>query len=105
MKFYIGITDSDWYNRLKVLKPEEVNFWQPGGKTVFRVLPKEGLFLFKLHHPQNYIVGGGYFVRHSFLPVSLAWKTFGQSNGVESLEEFTNCIRRYRKDNIGADDT
>ena len=66
MKFYVGITDSDWYNQLKALKPEEVNFWQPGGNTVFRVLPEEGLFLFKLHHPRNFIVGGGYFVRHSF---------------------------------------
>lgn len=75
MKFYIGITDSDWYNQLKVLKPEEVNFWQPGGNTVFRVLPEEGYFLFKLHHPRNFIVGGGYFVRHSFLPVSLAYKS------------------------------
>jgi len=96
MKFYIGITDSDWYNRLKVIKPEEVNFWQPGGNTAFKVLPEEGLFLFKLHHPNNYIVSGGFFARHSFLPVSMAWKAFGQSNGVNSLEEFMIRIRKYR---------
>lgn len=97
MKFYIGITDNDWYNQLKAIKPEEVNFWQPGGNTVFRVLPEEGLFLFKLHHPSNFIVGGGYFVRHSFLPVSLAWKAFGRANGVESIAEFMDRICKYRR--------
>lgn len=103
MKFYIGITDSDWYNQLKALKPEEVNFWQPGGNTVFRVLPEEGLFLFKLHHPRNFIIGGGYFVRHSFLPVSLAWKAFGRANGVASIAEFADRIRKYRRDVISHD--
>lgn len=103
MKFYIGITDSDWYNQLKAIKPEEVNFWQPGGNTVFRVLPEEGLFLFKLHHPNNFIVGGGYFVRHSFLPVSLAWKVFGRANGVESMAQFMARIRKYRRENMSHD--
>jgi putative restriction endonuclease len=103
MKLYIGITDSDWYNQLKALKPEEVNFWQPGGNTVFRVLPEEGLFLFKLHHPRNFIVGGGYFVRHSFLPVSLAWKAFGRANGVESIAQFIERIRKYRRENMSHD--
>ncbi|MDO8804968.1 MAG: HNH endonuclease [Elusimicrobiota bacterium] len=103
MKFYIGITDSDWYNQLKALKPEEVNFWQPGGNTVFRVLPEEGLFLFKLHHPRNFIVGGGYFVRHSFLPVSMAWKAFGRANGVESIAQFMDRIRKYRRENMSHD--
>lgn len=103
MKFYIGITDNDWYNQLKAIRPEEVNFWQPGGNTVFRVLPEEGLFLFKLHHPRNFIVGGGYFVRHSFLPVSLAWKAFGRANGVASIAEFMDRIRKYRRDTVSHD--
>lgn len=103
MKFYIGITDNDWYNQLKAIKPDAINFWQPGGNTVFRVLPEEGLFLFKLHHPRNFIVGGGYFVRHSFLPVSLAWKAFGRANGVESITEFMDRIRKYRRDTVSHD--
>jgi putative restriction endonuclease len=97
MKIYIGITDTDWYTQLKAIKPEEVNFWQPGGNTTFRALPPEGLFLFKLHHPRNFIVGGGYFVRHSFLPASLAWKAFGTSNGVMSLGELVARVRKYKK--------
>jgi predicted ATP-dependent Lon-type protease len=31
------------------------------------------LFLFKLHSPRNFIVGGGVFARADILPVSLAW--------------------------------
>lgn len=103
MKFWVGITDSSWFKQLKALSPEEVNFWQPGGSTGFKVLPEEGLFLFKLHHPENFIVGGGYFVRHSFLPVSLAWKAFGQKNGVQNLEEFLARIQRYRRGEAGHD--
>jgi len=101
MKLWVGITDSNWFNQLKALAPEEVNFWQPGGNTSFKALPEEGLFLFKLHHPQNFIVGGGYFIRHSFLPVSLAWKAFGQNNGVQSLAEFQDRIRKYRRTEAG----
>jgi putative restriction endonuclease len=88
MKIWIGITDRNWFEQLKGQAPEEVNFWQPGGTTNFKVLPEEGLFLFKLHHPDNYIVGGGYFMRHVFLPLSLAWKAFGVNNGVRDLAEF-----------------
>jgi putative restriction endonuclease len=97
MKIWVGITDIDWFNQLQATAPEEVNFWQPGGNTSFKALPEEGLFLFKLHHPNNFIVGGGYFVRHSFLPVSLAWKAFGPNNGVQSLTEFQDRIQKYRR--------
>jgi len=103
MRFWIGITDRDWYEQQKAQSPEEVNFWQPGGSSSFKVLPGEGLFLFKLHHPDNYIAGGGYFVRHSFLPVSLAWKAFGVKNGVRDLAEFQVRIRRYRRGEPGHD--
>ena len=105
MKIWIGITDRNWFEQLKSQAPEEVNFWQPGGTTNFKVLPEEGLFLFKLHHPDNYIVGGGYFVRHSFLPVSLAWKAFGLNNGVKDLAEFQARIRKYRRGEAGHDPT
>jgi putative restriction endonuclease len=103
MKIWIGITDRDWFEQQKAQAPEEVNFWQPGGSSSFKVLPEEGLFLFKLHHPDNYIAGGGYFVRHSFLPVSLAWRAFGLKNGVRDLGEFQTRIRRYRRGEPGHD--
>lgn len=60
----------------------------------------EGLdrpFLFKLHAPDNYIVGGGYLSGAiKDLPVSLAWECFGPGNGAASLAEMRRQISRYR---------
>ena len=74
MKMFIGITDWDWF-RLLAAEPRlaEVNFWQPSGARTFKVLQPGEPFLFKLHNPDNFIVGGGFFVRYSALPASLAW--------------------------------
>ena len=33
MKFYLGVTDTNWFNYLsKLYNPEDINFWQPGGE-------------------------------------------------------------------------
>lgn len=96
MKMYVGVTDSSWYNYLSGIQPDEVNFWQPGGKQAFKALEPSGLFLFKLHSPQNYIAGGGFFVRHSFLPVSLAWEAFENKNGTTDYFSFRQAIYKYR---------
>jgi putative restriction endonuclease len=50
-----------------------------------------------LNSPNNFIVGGGFFVRHSFLPVSLAWEAFGNKNGTSNFLDFRNAIHKYRK--------
>jgi len=97
MKVYIGVTDGSWYNYLEENRPDEVNFWQPGGKQVFRALEPNDMFLFKLHSPLDYVVGGGFFVRHSFLPVSLAWEAFGDKNGMADYFSLVQAIHRYRK--------
>ena len=97
MKIFIGVTDSNWFNFLANIQPDEVNFWQPGGKQVFKALGPNGLFLFKLHSPVNYIAGGGFFVRHSFLPVSLAWEAFENKNGTADYFSFRQAIYKYRQ--------
>ncbi len=96
---YIGITDYEWYMTLKQAQCEEVNFWKPGGKTNFKALEVGDLFLFKLHRPQDYIVGGGFFLKFSVLPASLAWEAFGIANGANSMFELNNRIYKYRKTN------
>jgi putative restriction endonuclease len=98
MKFWVGVTDNNWYKFLAQLKPDEVNFWQPGGSQVFRAVDQFAPFLFKLHHPDNYIAGGGFFVRHSFLPLSFAWETFGQKNGTPDFETLRRKIIAKRKE-------
>ena len=97
-KAFVGVTDRDWYEFLSS-RPDltEVNFWQPGGKTRFKALSPGDLFLFKLHSPNNFIVGGGFFATASLLPLSLAWDTFGSMNGVPSLPEMRRRVARFRR--------
>jgi putative restriction endonuclease len=97
MKFYVGVTDHNWFQYLAKVQPDELNFWQPGGKQTFKAIQTNDLFLFKLHSPHNFIVGGGFFFRHSFLPVSLAWEAFGNKNGMTDYLGFKNAIHKYRK--------
>ncbi|MEZ5308279.1 MAG: HNH endonuclease [Pyrinomonadaceae bacterium] len=97
---YIGITDKDWFNFLKSTPDvDEVNFWKPGEKSGFAALKPGELFLFKLHAPDNYIVGGGIFAHFSKVPVSIAWEAFGIKNGVVSSEAMRERIEFYRKRN------
>ena len=103
MKVWVGVTDRDWYNFLALQRPDEVNFWQPSGTRTFRVLQPGEPFLFKLHSPDNFIVGGGYFVRFSALPASLAWDAFGRKNGVDSFEILLKRIRKYRRSDAELD--
>lgn len=103
MKLYVGITDRGWYDRLSAESPDEVNFWKPGANGTFSALSPGGLFLFKLHAPEHFIVGGGFFVRFSRLPMRLAWEAFGTRNGVGSLHEFRARIAKFRKSDPGID--
>jgi putative restriction endonuclease len=97
VNLYVGITDFDWFGFLSALPGvDEVNFWQPGGRTNFRALQPGELFLFKLHAPRNFIVGGGLFARADILPTSLAWGAFGMSNGAATLTDMRQRIAFYR---------
>lgn len=98
MKIYVGVTDFNWYQKLiSIPSIDEVNFWQPGGNRIFHALKKGELFLFKLHSPRNYIVGGGFFAYSNILPLFLAWESFAEKNGASSLEEMQRRIEYYRR--------
>jgi putative restriction endonuclease len=103
VKLWVAVTDKDWFQFLAEQRPEEVNFWQPSGSREFRVLQPGEPFLFKLHSPYNFIVGGGFFVRYSALPVSLAWDAFEQNNGTRSIAELHLRLRRYRREEAAVD--
>lgn len=100
MKFYLGVTDNKWFNYLSKIGPEDVNFWQPGGNVLFKVLQQNEPFLFKLKSPYNAIGGIGFFSSHTFLPISIVWDFFGNRNGCDSFQEFRKMILQYRKDKI-----
>jgi len=98
MKLYVGVTDNEWFRFLRS-QPEidEVNFWQPSGNRQFRRLDMGEPFLFKLHSPENYIVGGGFFAHSSILPSSVAWEAFGYKNGASSFNKMRERIEKYRR--------
>lgn len=99
------MTDYQWYKFLKN-KPEidEVNFWQPGGHSTFQVLSPGEVFLFKLHSPYNYIVGGGFFAYYKKLSLNYAWLAFGEKNGASSIEQMHKSIASYRNQSISNQD-
>jgi putative restriction endonuclease len=97
VKLVVAVTDAEWYRYLRTRSDlAEINFWAPSG-TNFRALSPGELFLFKLHAPLNFIVGGGVFAHASTMPCSLAWETFGEANGAATLSEMRARIRRYRR--------
>jgi len=97
----IAVTDGDWFDMLRQ-QPNltEVNFWAPSAAH-FRALQPGELFLFKLHAPRNFIVGGGIFAYANALPCSLAWEAFGEANGARSAQEMRARIARYRRADPG----
>lgn len=99
MKIYVGVTDNNSFQYLSECQPDEVNFWRPGGARGFHVLQPGEPFLFKLHSPLNYIAGGGFFVQHTPLPVSLAWAAFQEKNGAAGPELLHTMSAAHRKDN------
>jgi len=104
MKFWVGITDHEWFRFLAGLKPYEVNFWQPSaGRAPVRLTPGAP-FLFKLHAGQGgRIVGGGFFAHYRTFPVRLAWEAFEAKNGAGTLSEMVTRIARYRRRPVDAD--
>jgi len=96
MKYYIGNTDFDWFDYLRKLKPEDINFWQPSGLTKFKAIEKGSPFLLKLKSPINKIAGIGFFASHSILPIHFAWEVFQNRNGTQQFSDFYSKIRSYR---------
>lgn len=97
VRLVVAVTDRDWFDQLRQrAELAEVNFWAPSAVT-FRALEPGELFLFKLHAPDNYIVGGGVFAYATNLPCSLAWEAFGDANGATSLLAMRKRIARYRR--------
>jgi len=100
MKFWVGVTDNRWYDFVATRAFDEVNFWRPSSRPPFSTLPIGTPFLFKLKRPHNHLVGGGYFVRYTRLPLATAWDVFGEQNGARSLTEFRALIASNRSDPV-----
>jgi putative restriction endonuclease len=62
----------------------------------FKAIQPGEPFLFKLHYPKNMIVGGGFFLSYSRLPLSVSWDIFGVKNGAVDQMVFLDAITKYR---------
>jgi putative restriction endonuclease len=96
MKFFVGVTNNEWFEYLAARQPDEVNFWRPRSQSDFRAIPVGAPFLFKLHAPLNFIAGGGFFVRHDFLPLQWAWQAFEEKNGVPNMATLRSRMLEHR---------
>ena len=77
VRLIVVVTDRDWFDHLRLLPQlSEVNFWSPSDSAFHALQPGE-LFLFKLHSPDNFIVGGGVFAHATPMPSSLAGGVWG----------------------------
>jgi putative restriction endonuclease len=105
VKFWVGVTDGNWFDYLSRVQQEEVNFWQPNGAVAYAGLTAGDVFLFKLKRPHNHIAGGGFFVRSAAYPASMVWETFGQRNGAPDAKAFLSAIRRLSRSSEEPDPT
>jgi putative restriction endonuclease len=102
MRYWVGITDFDWYGYLAA-RPEldEVNFWQPGGGRRAVAQQPGDLFLFKLRRRYGgAIVGGGHFLTFTWFPVRVVWAAFGEKNGAPTFEAMRARLERLRGHSI-----
>jgi putative restriction endonuclease len=98
VKLFVAVTDGDWFKFLSAQGGlDEVNFWQPGGGRDFAALTLGAPLLFKLHWPDNAIVGGGFFAKFTRLPVSIVWEVFGEMNGAPTYGAMRARIERLRR--------
>ena len=72
MMFWVGTTDTRWFEFLAPRQLDEVNFWQPSVRPAFENAPSGMPFVFKVKRPHNHIAGAGYFITRSVLPLDLA---------------------------------
>ena len=61
MRIFVGVTDKEWFDlHASRVNVDEVNFWRPSPTATFKAFDPGELLLFKLHAPDNFIVGGGF---------------------------------------------
>ena len=102
MKFWVAVTDPDWYRYLSSRHPDEANFWQPTNTPMPHAIVQGTYFLFKLRKI-NFIVGCGLFVRFLVLPASVAWDAFREKNGAGSYLDLLNRLNQLRDDQTVTD--
>ncbi len=116
----VALTDRRWFDHLagmaaqragvasdsRIVRLDEVNFWQPRGPRQPRMGPGEPFFL--RHHKDDgaSIAGFGFFATWHRLTIAEAWRVFGTLNGAPTYEAFVAAILSRRPsspDTIGSE--
>ena len=94
-RLVIASTDPDWYRFLHA-RPEldEGTFWRPGAASMSMARGTPWLFLIR---GTSEIWGCGLFSTFDFMPIGLAWDTFGKANGFDEFALFLTKIGRLRR--------
>lgn len=104
MRFWVGITDRQWFDFLAATPAvEEVNFWQP---TTSRpvTLDVGSPWLFKLHAREGgWIAGGGFFAHWTTMTPRFAWQLFQTRNGTADLASLAQLLGQYRREPVDPD--
>jgi putative restriction endonuclease len=93
---FLAVTNPGWYQQLaREPGPRDTNFWRPSARPFKLEIGTP--FFFKLKAPHHAVAGFGFFAGFSILPDWLAWETFGEANGVKSLEALRAVVRTIQK--------
>jgi putative restriction endonuclease len=65
LRFGVGVTDKHSFDYSLVSQPDEADFWQPSFLPCVASLKPAATFLFKLHAPHHFTVGGASLMRFS----------------------------------------
>ncbi|MBV9233561.1 MAG: HNH endonuclease [Candidatus Eremiobacteraeota bacterium] len=88
-------TDPDWFRFLRERADlEEINFWRPGVRSLNMAKGTPWLFLIR---ETGQIWGCGYFSTFSYMPVGVAWDTFGPANGFDDYASFVRKIAEIKR--------
>lgn len=94
-RFVIASTDPVWLSFLRARNPREVNFWRPSATPMHT---ERGTPWFYRARGTQDIVGCAFFVAYSRMPISMAWQTFGEANGVPTFEALLSRIAALRNE-------
>lgn len=92
-RFIIASADPEWLAFLRAKNPREVNFWRPGAAPTNA---EPGTPWFYRERGTENIVGCAFFAAYSRMPISMAWETFGEANGVPDFATFLARIGSLR---------
>lgn len=105
MEPYIAVTNPSWFQHLRAQadgqgRLDEVNFWNPSGKTLKNFTPGTPIF-FRLKAPYKCIAGYGFFAVFHPMRLDLAWDCFGPKNGADDSYALSTLTQKEKHAVIG----